>query len=189
MHESLDNEQDFKLLFDQHYAKLCSTAFSIIRNYEEAEDLVQNFFLKVWNNRTQIHIEYSFATYSHKAVYLMALNHNRQQARALRMVELESINSVIDPATESISTTEEEKEYLDILDEVERAISALPDKCQQIFRMAHHEKMKHMAIADQLGISVNTVKVQMSRAYREIRKKLKTKHIPYFIILFYPTFF
>lgn len=179
-----ENKDHFKKLFDRYYGELCSTAFSILKNQEEAEDIVQNFFLKIWDNRAHIEIVYSFRTYSNKAVYLLSLNRIRQQSRHLAIVDLDTLDDVVSPTLDSGIIKHREEEYNNLLKDIQDIIAQLPSKCQLIFKMAHFEQMKHAAIADQLGISINTVKVQMGRAYKAIRAQLKAKDIPYFVILF-----
>ncbi|MFD2966536.1 RNA polymerase sigma-70 factor [Sphingobacterium bambusae] len=189
MSSIINSVDDFEQLFSDHYSKLCAAADAVVKNEEEAEDLVQNFFIKVWTSRDTIKITFSFQAYAHKAIYLQALNHLRSKARAMELVDLQGAEELAGEYIDDASLIEKESAYKLLLDEIEVAISSLPAKSQQIFRMAHYQKMKHLLIADELGISVNTVKVQMSRAYKEIRKRLKTKDIPYFIIFFYPTLF
>lgn len=185
----IEGEQHFKQLFDDHYAQLCSIAFSIVKSHEIAEDIVQNFFLKVWHNRMQIDIVYSFKTYSSKAVYLLSLNQLRQNTRAVPLADMEEFPEIVSPSLDSKMIGAQEKEYMELMNAIEAVISQLPSKSQMIFKMAHYQQMRHAAIAEQLGISVNTVKVQMSRAYKTIRSQISKKDLPYFLLLFSPALF
>lgn len=179
--------QHFKELFDEHYAHLCSTAFAVVKSQELAEDIVQNFFLKLWQNRAQIEINYSFKTYSNKAVYLLSLNQIRQHNRNPKLADIEEIPEISSPSMDSKAIQEQEHAYISLIDEIDAIIAQLPTKNQVIFKMAYYQQMKHAAIAEQLGISVNTVKVQMSRAYKTIRYQIGKKSLPYFLILCAPT--
>ncbi|RYF26511.1 MAG: RNA polymerase sigma-70 factor [Flavobacteriales bacterium] len=179
----IEGERHFKELFDGHYANLCAVAFSIVKNEQTAEDLVQNFFLKLWNNRSRINIQYSFKTYSSKAVYLLALNDIRNKRRAVNLSNIDDSLAIVSPSLDQGMIQLREKEYAELMNEIDLIIAQLPSKSQKIFRMAHYQQMKHATIATQLGISVNTVKVQMSRAYKTIRSEIKVKHLPYVVIL------
>lgn len=180
------DEEHFKQLFDAHYAELCATAYPIVKSHDKAEDIVQNFFMRLWQHRDKINIVHSFRTYSIKAVYLMALNHLRQQSRGMQYTDISEHPEISSPSLDAKWIEEKEKEHSKLLDEIDRIIESLPEKNRQIFKMAHYQQMRHAAIAAQLGISVNTVKVQVSRAYKTIRLTLGKQHLSYLVILFAP---
>jgi RNA polymerase sigma-70 factor (ECF subfamily) len=162
----------FEELYRQYYIFLCLIAEHIVRNPSDAEEIVSDVFVKLWNIREKIDITTSIKGYLVKAVHNTSLNY------------LERFR-LIHKLTDSISNSDYEllawdsdyplgqlydKEITNILDQ---GISALPDACREIFILSRNEDMKYSDIADKLGISVNTVKTQMKIALARLRENLK----------------
>lgn len=162
----------FEELYKQYYIFLCLIAGHIVRNPSDAEEIVSDVFVKLWNIREKINITTSIKAYLVKAVHNTSINY----------LERLKLNNKL---TDSLSNSDYEllawdsdyplgqlyeKEIMDILD---HGISTLPDACRQIFLLSRNEDMKYSDIAGKLGISVNTVKTQMKIALKRLRETLK----------------
>jgi RNA polymerase sigma-70 factor (ECF subfamily) len=162
----------FEELYKQYYIFLCLIAEHIVRNHSDAEEIVSDVFVKLWNIRENIDITTSIKAYLVKAVHNTSINY----------LERSKISNKI---TDSLSNSEYkllvwdsdyplgqlyEKEIMNILD---NGINTLPDACRQIFILSRNEDLKYSDIADKLGISVNTVKTQMKIALARLREILK----------------
>ena len=162
----------FETLYKKYYIFLCLIAEHIVRNPSDAEEIVTDVFVKIWNIREKINITSSIKAYLVKAVHNTSIN----------FLERNKINNKL---TDSLNNSDYkilawdsdyplgqlyEKEIMNIL---EHGISALPDACQQIFILSRNENMKYIEIADKLGISINTVKTQMKIALARLRETLK----------------
>jgi len=168
----------FEKLYEQYYSFLCLIAEHIVKNPCDAEEIVSDVFVKLWNIRGKIDITTSIKAYLVKAVHNTSLNY----------LERPKINNKL---TECITTSDckllawdsdyplgqlYEKEILDILN---HGIGKLPDGCREIFILSRNEDMKYAEIAEKLGISLNTVKTQMKIALARLHETLKD----YLIIL------
>ncbi|WP_029905296.1 RNA polymerase sigma-70 factor [Prevotella sp. 10(H)] len=155
----------FKSLFFKYSEKLCIWSFNITNNYSVAEDIVQDFFIWYWLNKQNLNFNPSFLSYAYRAVYNSSLNYLRDSSKYIHDCEL-IIKDIVEETTYHEDDTEELKKSM------VKAIDELPERCKKIFVMATIEKKKYTEVANQLGISVNTVKVQVSKAYRILREKI-----------------
>ncbi|MDR2413414.1 MAG: RNA polymerase sigma-70 factor [Odoribacteraceae bacterium] len=156
-------------LFRLYYNPLCNYCRGITGEREVAEDIVQDVFAYLWDHRDSIDMTVSIKAYLYAAVRNGALKFLRKQAT-------EQAHSP--RLTEFIAYLQElkspEQEHL-IIEKIRQALDELPGQCRAIFLMNCLEEKKYKEIAVELGISVNTVKTQLSRAYASIRKKVGIK--------------
>ncbi len=170
----------FEELHKRYYIFLCLVAEHIVRNPGDAEEIVSDVFLKLWNIREKIEITVSIKAYLCKAVRNTALNYLEQ-------------NKANNNLTDSLSNSDNrllawdgdyplgqlyEKEIISILD---HGIETLPEACREIFMLSRDKDLHYSEIASKLGLSVNTIKTQMKIALSRLRENLKDYLI---IILF-----
>ena len=166
----------FEQLFRLYYQALCVFASRVLQNDDEAEELVQGFFVKFWEKRAQFHIETSLKSYLFRSVKNLCLNKIKHEK-----IKKQHANLVISEA--------EEYEYRDnfmepgLQKDIEKSIAELPEKRQEIFRLSREEGLKYREIADRLNISVKTVEVQMGLAIKTLREKLKKYNFFLFFLL------
>ncbi|HUX97367.1 MAG TPA: RNA polymerase sigma-70 factor [Bacteroidales bacterium] len=171
----------FEALYEQYYLYLCLIAEHIVKNPADAEEIVSDVFIKLWNIRGKIEITTSLKAYLIRAVYNTSFNH-------LEKLRLRNkINYGFSSSDYALLVWDNnyplgqlyEKEILDILD---KGIKDLPEACRQIFLLSRNDDMKYSDIACKLDISVNTVKTQMKIALARLRNILKDYLV---IILFF----
>ena len=172
----------FEELYRQYYIFLCLIAEHIVRNHSDAEEIVSDVFVKLWNIREKIEITTSIKGYLIKAVRNTSLNYLEKFMFTHKLTD--SLNN---SDYELIAWDSDyplgqlfEKEIMNILD---KGISELPDGCRKIFILSRNEDLKYSDIADKLGISVNTVKTQMKIALARLRESLKDYLIILLIIM------
>jgi RNA polymerase sigma-70 factor (ECF subfamily) len=156
----------FQAVFELHFENLCSYACTFLRNMDEAEDVVQNVFLKMWEKRDSLLITHSVRSYLFRAVHHQCLN--QLDHRVIRQKHQDHSQREHATDTQPPEVFPEEVET-----RVKEAIDALPEQCRLIFMMSRYEELRYAAIAEKLGISVNTVENQISKALRVLRGSLK----------------
>ena len=162
----------FEMLYKQFYVYLCLVAEHIVRNRADAEEIVSDVFLKLWNIRDNINITNSIKWYLVKAVRNTSLNYieknksNKNMTTSLSSADNEILSWDSDYPLGQLY----QKEILTILD---NSINELPDSCKKIFLLSRNQDMKYDQIAGKLGISINTVKTQMKIALARLRESLK----------------
>ena len=172
----------FEELYRQYYIFLCLIAEHIVRNHSDAEEIVSDVFVKLWNIREKIDITTSIKGYLIKAVHNTSLNYLERFRLIHKLTDSLSNSDYELLAWDSDYPLGQlyEKEIMNILDQ---GISTLPDGCRKIFILSRNEEMKYSDIADKLGISVNTVKTQMKIALARLRENLKDYLMILFIIM------
>ena len=161
------DEKAFEKLFHKYYGHLCLFASSILNNDSSAEEIVQDFFVKLWEKRDQLSIESSVKNYFFRSVKNLCLNfiqHNKTKLRYAQKViaDAENNNLFDDGFTE-----------IDLAEKIEESIQSLPEKRREIFRMSREKGLKYREIAEKLNISIKTVETQMGLAIKTLRAKLK----------------
>lgn len=157
------DEVAFKKIFYLYSERLFAWAYKITGDSPASADIVQDFFIRSWEKRNILPDNCSFKAYAYKSVYNASLNHIRDNKRFVHDYEI-TIDLIDD------NVREEDIEELKRL--LLKAIDGLPERCKKIFVMTTLEKKKYVEVADLLGISVNTVKVQVSKAYRILKEKI-----------------
>ncbi|MEM0998478.1 MAG: RNA polymerase sigma-70 factor [Bacteroidota bacterium] len=155
----------YEALFHRYYAPLTGYAVKYVHDLDTARDLVQDLFVRLYQNRATTEIRFSFKAYCYQAVRNACLKQIEKNQR--REKHHADIARSIPQAEDRDLIVETEEEY-----RIYRAIEALPERCRRIFWMNRMEGKKNGQIAEELGISKRTVETQISKALRILREKL-----------------
>ncbi len=162
------NHKAFDTLFEVYYESLSRYAFSILRDSDEAQDVVQKVFFRLWDQHRELEIRTSVKSYLYRIVHNESLNFIHQRAnRAEINREISAYNN---DATDSVN------EHLlasDLQLAIDKALGELPPQCRKVFEMSRTEQKSYSEIAQSLEISVNTVENHISKALRQLRIALK----------------
>lgn len=161
----------FQFLFNQHYKALCYFANSIVANNQEAEDLVQESFSKLWNKRTDFKTAANIKAFLFIVTKNACLNFLKSQERLTIKEKEFSYLQTVDTGFDPLLTETE------VIQQLYNEIEALPTQCRKIFKMSYLEGRKNEDIAVALRISYNTVRAQKLRALKLIRSSLVKKNI------------
>jgi RNA polymerase sigma-70 factor, ECF subfamily len=168
MRLKLGDEQAFELLFRMYYVRLCAFANKFLNDPEEAKEIVQNVFVKIWEGRDEIDPEDSLKSYLFKIAQNLSLNklrRNKVESRYTEIYKLVYIENQEFSAHESLLARELEEH-------ISQSIGKLPGECRKVFELSRIEGLKYREIADTLNISIKTVEAQMSKALRSLRIEL-----------------
>lgn len=159
-------------LYERYWKKLLHRALVLLNNQEEAEEVVQDIFVAIWKKAERIEIKNGVATYLSAMLHYHCFEHlaNRKRERK-RKQGLPQIAEADDGTREYLA-------FESLQEELEKAVSALPQQCQLIFRLSREEGLTDKQIAAELDVSVNTVRTQKHRALQ----KLKTSLNGFFIL-------
>lgn len=164
---SLNSDQAaYRELFILLHARLKQFAYSILKSGEEAEELVSDVFIRIWQKRDQLGQINTPLLYVYTMVKNMALNQLSKQKRQVNLSPdewLVQVNSLyVDP--EKIMLTEE------MLRQVKKAVNELPPRCRLIFKLVKEDGLKYKEVAELLQLSQKTIEAQMAIALRRISK-------------------
>lgn len=167
-----DDVEAFDKLFSKYGKRLYHFAYGYLKSKEEAEEVVQEVFLKIWRNRKQLKPNLSFKAYLFKIAYHQILELfeqiNRQQAYH---------HQIIDDAVLFTDETNDRLNYQTLLEKVEFLIQKLPPRQKEILLKRKTEGIPVKKIATQLGISPKTVENHMTEALKNLKKGLGEKEI------------
>lgn len=169
------NQEALRIIFDGYYEKLCLYAESFTHDHQTAEEITEDLFIYLWINARTIAIHSSLKNYLFRSIhnkclsYLEKLKTDRKYAEPLPY-ELED-KEILHPLTEDYPGMDLICRELE--DKTGQILEALPDKCRNIYYLNRFENLTYSEISVRLGVSVGTVKTQMSRALQKLRHGLK----------------
>ncbi len=168
-------------LYNRYWDKLFVVAVNLLDRAEEAEECVQNVFLSLWKRRESLKLSHSLHTYLAVSVKYQSLTMLARSHRRRGQPEWTEALDVID-------TVSPEESYMvkELQLRIEQSINRLPTQCQLVFRMSREKNMSTKAIAKELQLSENTVKMHLKNATKKLRGDLLI-FIPLVLNLFFNT--
>jgi RNA polymerase sigma-70 factor (family 1) len=155
----------FKEMFDLYYKPLCIFSLKYLDSIDQAEDIVQDTFVRFWNKKSYVTIKGELRSYLFVAVKNNSLNFIKKNAK-YRFVEIE------EQALSLVEDNIDDEELKILKAKLYKEIEALPVKGKEIFKSIVLNNLKHKEVAELYGISVNTVKTHYSRALLKLRNSL-----------------
>jgi len=154
-------------IYDRYSGLLYIHAYKRIRNREEARDLIHELFTVLWVKRQEINLKTELSAYLYRAVrnrVIDLVNHQKMQASY--------VSSFHGLASNGTNVTDHAVRQKELSQLIEKEISALPEKMQQVFNLSRNEYMSHKEISETLEISELTVRKQINNALKVLRPKL-----------------
>ncbi len=179
-------ETRFEDIYLSYFSKMKYFAKEYVISEEDAENIVQDVFVELWENKEMLNMHMNLIAYLFTTIKNKCLNHLRH-----KLVVQETANKLQEEYTISLRMNLDSLETFDnnlfsdqdIEKLISRALDALPEKCRAIFIMSKIEGKKHNEIAQELNISINTVGSQIGIAYKKLRTELKD-YLPILLFLF-----
>lgn len=168
----LKDKASFELLYRKYWSKLYIYAFNVLHEKEICEDIVQEIFINLWAKRTDLQIS-DLNSYLYQSVKYQIFNHFRKSKHKKEL--LMKFNQV--NAQNDVDELYEKKELKENIKDV---VSRLPEQRKLIFEMSRYEGLSNKEISDNLNISLQTVKNQISESLKFIRKSLKNFSMLFF---------
>jgi len=171
------DEAAFEQVFKMHYKNLHAYACAMLKDEDEAEEVVQQVFFKLWERSHHLSFSGSVAAYLYRAVHNESLNWlKHQKIKAGHQLHIAySMKNKSETIAGKMQQKELEKKF-------RQALNELPEQCRTVFQLSRFEDMKYREIADKLEISVKTVENHMGKALKLLRTKL-VEFLPLFILL------
>lgn len=159
-------QKAFDTLFRKYYPMLCAYAHRFIE-LEDAEEIVQDSFLWIWENRETLVIETSLGSYLFKMVYRRTLN---------RLAHIDVTQRADTRFYQEMQAMLQDTDFYQIeelTERIEEAIAALPESYREAFVMHRFREMSYKEIAEVLGVSPKTVDYRIQQALKLLRLDLK----------------
>ena len=160
-----DDRDGLKAAFDKYYTALCLSAARITGDMQSAEDVVQSLFIRCWQDQCFLSIRGSLRSFLFTSVRNASINHVKQN----RQTDIKDLESMEEPVEEHAPEEVPSPEQLEAMNQ---AILQLPDRCREVFQLVVVKQYSYKGAAEKLDLSVNTIKTQLSRAFRKLRDQL-----------------
>lgn len=163
----LGDQLAFETIYDRFKGVLYIHAFRILQDKEEAKDVLQEIFSKLWTKREFINFTYGLSAYLYASV-----RNGVFDIIAHRKVAQRYLTSLSDFIQADKYETDHLVRERQLTEMIEREISELPPKMREVFELSRKAHLTHREIAEQLDISEKTVKKQVNNALKVLRNKL-----------------
>lgn len=163
-----DDKVAFFLIYERYSKRLYGFVFGYIKQEQDAEEIVQEVFIKIWEARNKIDIYSSFESFLFTVAYNSTISLLRKRVTEKKYVEyLKSIQQ-IDIAPELT----DEIHYKELNEKVQSLLNELTPRQKEIFQLSREMGFSHNEIAQKLNISVNTVKKHMANTLLFLKSNL-----------------
>ncbi|MGV8094628.1 MAG: RNA polymerase sigma factor [Mangrovibacterium sp.] len=178
------DQQAFERVFKQYAQKLFSFSLSYLKDEEEAQEVVQEVFLKIWLNRITLKTDTSFQSY----LFTIAFNSIRKSFNRKAKNDQYKLD-VIDDLDEGQDVADYEQNYQFVSQKLEQFIDEMPEKRKDIFIQRKKQGKPVRQIAEEMGISVKTVENQITESMKYLKRRFQ-EELPeglFFLVLFLGT--
>ncbi|GAA3575770.1 RNA polymerase sigma-70 factor [Snuella lapsa] len=171
-------EKAYNFLINNYQQKLHTYAYGLTKDFDLAEDVVQNIFIYLWKNRLSLKDNFSIKNYLYRAIYNECIDYYRKKkaVTALEKKYIDALNYIVEEENES---SMEKLIYL-----VKREIENLPPKCKQTFLLSKQDGLTNIEIAEYLNVSIKSVEAHITKAFSILRKTVGDKMDGVLFILF-----
>ncbi|MDN3665165.1 RNA polymerase sigma-70 factor [Algibacter miyuki] len=164
--------KEYKNIFQILYKPLCLFSNTYVESLEASKDIVQDVFIKIWEDKVEFQSEACIKSYLYTAVKNKSLDYLK--SKRYKSTDYFSSKKMEDLKTDAFFMREVVVLETSVI--IEKAINTLPNKCAQIIRLSA-KNFTNPEIADRLNISINTVKAQKKIAYKRLKPLLKEHFI------------
>ena len=172
------DQKAFDTLFRRYYPMLCAYGHRFVE-LEDAEEIVEDSLLWIWENRETLVIESSLNSYLFKMVYRRALN---------KLAHIDATQRADTRFYEEMQEMLQDTDYYQIEElakRIEDAVAALPESYREAFVMHRFRDMSYKEIAETLGVSPKTIDYRIQQALNQLRVDLKD-YLPLLLPLLFP---
>ncbi|HWW39933.1 RNA polymerase sigma-70 factor [Pedobacter sp.] len=163
-----DGKEAFTAFYSSNFQKLIIISDRYVKNVHAAEEIVQDMFVKIWEEKELLLNVNAVKPYLYRSVVNASINFVNRQ----KNIEKHHLKIAENLSTEDIDLLDEQNELLVLL---YKEIELLPVKCQEVFKLSRLEGLKYREIAVRLNISERTVENHMGHALRTLRARVLLK--------------
>ncbi len=160
---------DFQSIYQSYFERLYRYSFTLIKSNDEAQDVVQIVFVRLWEKWSELIINTDISAYLYRSVYNESLN----RISANKRMRIHQESYVFETAHEE-TAFENEHQLSDeqISQRINEVLNLMPPQCQTVFLKSRIDNLKYAEIAQELNISIKTVEVHMSKALKIVRRAI-----------------
>lgn len=174
----------FEKLFQFYGKRLFHFSLGYLKSSEEAEEVVQETFFRIWNNKSSLQPERSFKAYLFTIAYhfIIATLKKKQKEQVFNDMIIETVVSVDNEFNQRT-------DYKSILELVEKTIEKLPQRQKEVLKLRKMEGLSINETAQKLDISSKTVEHHYTEALKKIKSELRKENLSDFLFLLFPVIY
>lgn len=173
-----DDQKSFEAVYERYSKKMLLYANNVLDNTAVSEDIVQNIFIDFWSKRATNKID-NLPSYLFRAVKFQIFKYFRDKKFSEEDLTRLNILDISINASQNM-------EFQELENSIHNYVSQLPPRCKEIFELSRFENKSNKEIAELLGISIQAVKNQITKALSTLKDKLKDEGlVSCFLLLFY----
>jgi RNA polymerase sigma-70 factor (ECF subfamily) len=157
----------FSILFTRYYSDLVRFSISLIHDKPGAEEIVQDLFVRIWENREELSVT-SVKSYLLKAVHNGSIDWLRHES-----IKNSYVGLILEHPVLLKNDLEDYLLFSELEIEIQEALTKVPEECAEVFIKSRFEALNHQEIANMMGISVRTVEDRIRRTIKQLRIQLK----------------
>lgn len=161
-----DDKKALTLIYNAYWKPLFLSSYNLLKNKELCEEIIQDVFIDLWNNREKIQIKISLNSYLYACTRYKVFAQFRKQ-KMIRVELYEDLEKRFQYATPETKIMHKE-----LVDQIDAVVETLPKKCKNVYKLSRHEQLSHKEIAQKLSISTKTVENHISFALKILRGAL-----------------
>ena len=172
----LGSEKAFNLLFQNYHRRLFAFSYKLLFSTEDAEEVVQEVFYKIWKNKLFLNEEMCFSSF----VFTVARNHvYNLLSKRVSESAYKSYSTAFTPV--QASNTEEAYNFEELKNIILQRVEKMPEKRKKVFLMSRFEGISNQEIAKQLNLSLSTVENHINKALKLLKQHLYIRDINLFL--------
>ncbi len=156
-------KKEFEVLYRKYYLKITAFALRHLKDKAQAQDLAHDAFLRVWEKRSQFHLETDIRPLLFKIIRDLVASHYKRNLLHDEAIQLAQL---------TVSSESKELKVHERMKMLKETVAKLPPKRRKVFELKQWQGLSYQEIADELSISKNTVEVHLTKARQFIREQL-----------------
>lgn len=151
-------------LYNKFWQALFISAYNVLKDKEMCEDIIQDIFMNIWNNREKLEIHISLKSYMYACTRYQVFNYFKKNKDKLHVEIFDDIDKRL-----QYTTPETQMMHNELVQQINLIIETLPEKCRLVYKLSREEQLSHKEIAERLNISTKTVENHITKALHVIR--------------------
>lgn len=160
----------FAEIYKRYWKRLFIVVANKIDDFSEAEDIVQQLFVTIWERRGELEIAASLSSYLGVAVKYRIFKSLAKASRTAHYASDQAAEEALEVADDS---TQQWLEFQEVRDRLSQLVATLPEKCRLVYQLSREQGYSQKQVAEELNISEKTVQAHMNRAYKTLKTGLK----------------
>jgi RNA polymerase sigma-70 factor (family 1) len=151
-------------LYNKFWQSLFMSAYNVLKDKELCEDIIQDIFMNIWNNREKLEIHISLKGYMYACARYQVFNQFKKNKDKIHVEFFDDLDKRFQHSTPETQLMHEE-----LVQQINTIVESLPLKCQLVYKLSREEQLSHKEIAERLDISTKTVENHITKALQVIR--------------------